>query len=236
MNTSQTIERIRPGVEHLDPAWSAHTLQRITQDPGSRSPRSRRGLKAIALTAATLVGTGTAAYAAGLVPAFITEEFDWVSPSRVHNERLVGSFEVPAGESVRTFKVWRAVNDSGETCTVVLERETRFGPIFDGGCTQAPTQAWFGWTSEYAKSSEPMPPATLFIYGEPENSAVQQVRVHGTGYSHTTEINPVKGGYAVAVPEITSDAWTERAGQVVATVDFLDGSGRKIGVQTLRDR
>lgn len=236
MNTSNTIRRIRPDVEPLDAAWSAHTLQRITQTPATGRPRSRRGLKAIALTAATLVGTGSAAYAAGLVPAFITQEFDWISSSQVHDERRVASFEVPTGEGVRTFEVWRAVNDNGETCTVILEEQARFGPTFGGACAQDPAEAWFGWTTESGKASEPMPPATLYVYGEPDNAAVQQVRVHGTGFTHTTDIDPDTGGYAVAVPEITSDAWTERAGQVVATVDFLDENGLQVDSQTLRDR
>lgn len=236
MNISDTIQRIRPDIEPLDSAWSQDTLQRITQAPATQRLRSRRGLKAVALTAATLLGTGSAAYAAGLVPAFITAELDWISPSQVYDERRVASFEVQAGEGQRTLEVWRADNGNGETCTLTLEKRARFGPSFDGACAQDPTKAWFGWTGESAKATEPMPPATLYVYGEPNNPAVQQVRVHGTGFTHTTDVDPDTGGYALAVPEITSDAWTERAGQVVAIVDFLDESGLQVDSHTLRDR
>lgn len=236
MNANQTIRQIRPDVEHLDPAWSTQTLERITHAPATSRPRMNKGIKAAALTAAALVGTGGAAYAAGLIPEFITREFDWISPSQVHDEHLVGSFELPTGEGVRTFEVWRAVNDSGATCTVVLEEKAKFGPTFGGACAQDPAQAWFGWTTESAKSSEPMPPAALYVYGEPDSAAVRQVRVHGTGFTHTVDIDPETGGFALAVPEITSDTWTERAGQVVATVDFLDENGLRIGSQTLHDR
>ncbi len=207
---------------------------------GSSSPRHparpRRGLKALAATTVTIIGTSGVAYASGLVPAFVSEEFDWISNAKIHNERLVGSFTVPAGEGVRTFKVWRAENDAGETCTLVLEAKARFAPTFDGACAQDPAQAWFGWTAESARSSEPMPPATLYVYGEPANAAVTRVRVHGSGFTHTTKVDARTGGYAVAVPEVTSATHTERAGQVVATLDFLAADGQELDTLTVRDR
>lgn len=233
MDTNNTIQQIRPTIEPLDETWSEHTLHRITHAP---QPRPRRTLKAFALAAAAVVATSTAAYAAGLVPASVIEAFDWTSSSQVHHERRVASFDVPSGDEARGFEVWRAANDSGETCTVILEAQTRFGPNFDAACAQDPIKAWFGWTAESAKVSESMPAATLYVYGEPNNATVQQVRVHGTGFTHTTDVDPVTGGYAVAIPEITRDAWTERAGQVVATVDFLDEHGHRIDSHTLRDR
>jgi len=132
--------------------------------------------------------------------------------------------------------VWRANNDNGETCTVILEAQARFGPNFDGACATDPTQAWFSWTAESARDSEPMPPSTLYVYGEPNNAAVQRVRVSGTGFTHTTRVDPDTGGYGIAIPEMTDDAWTERAGQFVATIEFLDESGNQIDNYPLRDR
>lgn len=183
-----------------------------------------------------MICTGGVAYTTGLVPAFISEELDWVSPAQIHDERLVGSFTVHAEEGSRTFKVWRAENEDGETCTFVTEAQGRFGPNSDGVCGEAPAQAWFGWTSESAKASESMPPATLYVYGEPAHSDVRQVRVHGTGFTHTTDVDPDIGGYAVAIPQVTSANHIERAGQAVARVDFLDEGGRQIDTRTLRDR
>jgi len=81
-----------------------------------------------------------------------------------------------------------------------------------------------------------MPAATLYVYGEPADPAVARVRVHGPGFSHTTEVDAGTRGYAVAVPELTSANHTERAGQVVATVDFLDIRGIELGSRMLRDR
>lgn len=233
MNLNETVEQIRPRVEPLDTTWSARTLQDITNTPVSQ-PRNRR-LKTFAVTAAALLGTSGVAYAAG-VPAFVTEQFDWISTSDIQDERRVGSFQVPTDETARTFEIWRAENSSGQTCTVVLEADGRFGPNFGGACAVDPAQAWFGWTSESAKIDEPMPGATLFVYGEPVNSQVRQVRVQAAGFIHTAAVDQSTGGYAVAIPEVTSDLWTERAGQVVATVDFLDEVGLTLSSHTLRDR
>ena len=82
----------------------------------------------------------------------------------------------------------------------------------------------------------PCLPATLYVYGEPANAAVTRVRVHGSGFTHTTKVDARTGGYAVAVPEVTSATHTERAGQVVATLDFLAADGQELDTLTVRDR
>ena len=193
-------------------------------------------MRTLVLATTAVIGTGGVAYAAGMVPAFISEEFEWISPAEVHGERRVASFNVSAGDRVRTFQVWRADNDQGETCTVTVEAQGRFGPSFDGACAQDPALGWFGWTAESSKITEPMPAATLYVYGEPADSAVRQMRVHGESFTNTADVDPVTGGYVVAVPEVTSTSHIERAGQVVATVSFLDETGQQLDSHTVRNR
>lgn len=234
MNLNQTLEQIRPTVEPVDATWSARTLHDITRAPAPR-PRHRR-LRIAAVSTVALLGTGGVAYAAGVVPAFVTQQLDWISPSDVRHERRVASFSVPTEEADRTFEIWRGENRAGQTCTVVHEADGRFGPTFDGACAEDPARAWFGWTAESSKVNEPMPAATLYVYGEPGDSHVRQVRVEAAGFTRTAEVDRTSGGYAVAIPEVTSDSWTERAGQVVATVDFLDAKGLTLSSHIVRDR
>ena len=235
MNTESTIREIRPEAEPLDADWSALTLREITR-VRPRTRRPRRGLKALAVTTVAVLGTGTAAYAAGLVPDFIADQFEPISTSQVHDVRRVASFDLPAAGGARTFDVWRAANDRGQTCHVAYEAQGRFGPSFDGACGPDPEPAWFGWTSEAWRSSEPEPDATLYVYGEPGDPGVRGVRVRAAGFVHAAEVDPDTGGYAVGVPEVTRSTWTERAGQVVAVVDFLDERGDRIGRHVVRDR
>ena len=54
--------------------------------------------------------------------------------------------------------------------------------------------------------------ATLFVYGEPCDPVVRQVRVKSKGFTHLTSVDPDTGGYAVAIPEVTSANHVERAG------------------------
>lgn len=234
MNTQQTIAQLRPEAAPLDSDWSARTLRTIISTPDTA--RSHRLPWVVGLTTAALLGTGGVAYAVGGVPEFISAEFDWISSAQVHDERRVASFTLAPGATPRTFEVWRAENASGETCTVVLEADGRLGPTFGGACGEQPVAAWFGWTSEAYLASEPTPSATLYVYGEPADPDVRRVRVRSGDFTHTVDVDRETGGYAVAMPEVTSDWWTERAGQLVATVDFLNAGGVVLATHTLRDR
>jgi hypothetical protein len=234
MNTSRTLQQIRPDVEPFDPAWSAETLSRITQGPTTR--RSHRRLRIAALTTAVVMGTAGAAYATGVVPALISHEFGNLSTSKIHDEHRVASFTLGSGDTLRTFRVWRGTNGRGDSCAVVVEAHGRSGsPLFGGGCHPDAVEAWFGYTTEASAISEPTRPLVMYVYGEPASSAVRQVRVHGEGFNHITEVDPRTGGYAVAIPEGSTASHVERAGQVVAFVDFLDGDGHQVATHTLRD-
>jgi len=101
MNASRSLEQIRPQAEPLDAAWSAKILGRITQRPARRC--SHRRLRIVALTTAAVIGTGGAAYATGVVPPFISEQFGFISTSTVHGEHRVASFTLRSGKTVRTF-------------------------------------------------------------------------------------------------------------------------------------
>jgi hypothetical protein len=231
-----TVERLRPQIDHLDPEWSARTLQTIlsSHDPShSRHHARGRRLSLIAATTAGVLGVGGVAYATGLVPALIAEDLDWISSSDVSNVHEVASFSIESNGKTRTFEIWLGINADGQNCTSVLEAEGKFGPEFGGYCGHYPTDAWFGATSEsYKGAIDDTPPrSTTYVYGEPTLSGVTTVRVVGDGFDHRVAVDETTGGYAVAVPELRRGA----SGRF-ATVEFIDADGTVLGTRALSEK
>lgn len=231
-----TVERLRPEPQPLDPAWSASTLERIFSDESRPGPSKakRRRPRMIVLAgagAAAVLGAGGVAYASGLVPSIISNELDWISSSSVTDIHEVASFTVTRDGETRAFEIWRGTNEDGLSCSAVLEADGKFGPDFGGYCGDYPTDAWFDRTTVSYKMGDEPPPATYFVYGEPERRDVTRVRVTGDGFEHRTTVDRTTGGYAVAIPEL---------GQGVsghfATVEFLDATGNVIGTRELREK
>lgn len=235
MKTSQIVDQMRPEPVTLDPQWSASSLRSILGSP--HTPRSQRRLRPVVLGAAGLVlASGGIAYATGNVPAFIEEGFDEISPSSVHDVRRIASFTLASGSSTREFEVFRATNDDGETCIITHEADGRFGPSDDGACAVDPVDGWFGWTAESARVGESFPDSTLYIYGERPTTAVTRVRAYGAGFDHTMRVNPLTGGFATAVPEVTLDEHGEVAGRTIATLDYLGADGNVIDSKSIKER
>jgi hypothetical protein len=207
-------------------------------DPAVAEPRPRRryrriGRAAIAGTAVALVGVGGLAYAGGLVPSFIADELGQVSPSAVTDVHFVASFTVDPGGKNRRFEIWRGTNADGQSCTSVYEAKGRFGPEFGGNCGPNPTDAWYDRTSESYRGTinDTPPPSTYFVYGEPTLPGVVRVRVTGARFDHAVPVDPRTGGFALAVPELSSSVRGP-----FATVEFLAADGTILGTRTLAEK
>lgn len=231
-----TIDQLRPEVRPLESEWSAATLTSIlsTESPSMISARTMgRRLSLVGAATAGALGLSGVAYAAGLVPAAITDHFDWISPSAVSDVHEVASFSIESGGKTRALEIWRGTNASGQSCTAVLEAKGKFGPQFGGNCGDYPTDAWFDTTSEGYKGTidDPPPPITYFVYGEPTLAGVTSVRVVGHGFAHSAAVDPTTGGYAVAIPELARGV----RGQF-ATVEFIDATGSVVGTRELSEK
>lgn len=178
---------------------------------------------------------GGIAYAGGLVPSFISNELAWISPSRVSDVHQVASFTLDAGGKDRQFKIWRGINADGQNCTSVFEAKGNTGPEFGGNCGNYPTDAWFNTTSESYRGdiNDTPPPSTYFVYGEPTLPGVVSVRVVGKGFERTVPIDQATGGFATAIPELTT-VGNVRGG--FATVEFLAADGSTLGTRQLAEK
>lgn len=231
-----TIERLRPEIRPLDAVWSADTLESIlsSHDPApKRRSGTRRRLALVGATTAGVVGIGGIAYAAGLVPALITDHFDQTSPNGISNVHEVASFTSAKNGTARTFEIWRGTDTDGQSCTAVLEANGQFGPDFGGNCGDYPTDAWFNTTNESWRGSinDTPPPTTYYVYGEPTLPGVTSVRVVGDGFEHSVAIDATTGGYAVAIPELDRGVRGH-----FATVKFIDATGTVVGTSELSER
>jgi hypothetical protein len=231
-----TIERLRPEIRPLDADWSVSTLESILSSenaPGDPARTRRRRLGLVGAWTAALLGIGGVSYATGLVPGFIADELDWISPGTVSNIHEVASFSISTSGKTRSFVIWRGTNAAGQSCTAVLEPNGKFGPNFGGNCGDYPTDAWFDTTREPYKGTieDTPPPATYFVYGEPALPGVTSVRVIGEGFAHTAAVDPATGGYAVAIPEFEGGVRGH-----FATVEFVDANGTIVGTSELSER
>jgi hypothetical protein len=233
-----TIERLRPEIRPLDAGWSANTLEGILSSEGpSKVPARARGRRRLALVGAATAGAlgiGGVAYATGVVPGFIADELDWVSPTTVSHVHEVASFSFQTNGKTRSFVIWRGTNASGNNCTAVLEAKSTVGPEFGANCLNHPTDAWFDRTSESYRGdiNDTPPPGTYFVYGEPPMSGVVSVRVFGDRFDHTVQIDRATNGFATAIPELTG---TQPSGHF-ATVEFLATDGTVLGTRGLFEK
>ncbi len=130
MKTSPIVDQMRPDLPALDAECSSCESNSILATPR----RPHRRLKRVALGAASLVlATGGAAYATGNIPAFIEQEFDYISTSGVHDMHRIASFTVNSRSAVREFHVCRAINDAGDICSVTHEADGRLGAQLNRG-------------------------------------------------------------------------------------------------------
>lgn len=233
----KVIERLRPEAQPMDAEWSAATLEGIFAAQPSSALTSRggsgRGFALVGAATAAALGLGGVAYAAGIVPASVTEFFTDTSAAAVSDVHEVATFKTSDNRVVRTFVIWRGTDANGLSCTAVLEAGSKGGPDFGGNCGDHPTDAWFNTTNEsYAGTIRVAPPpSTYYVYGEPTVEGVTEVRIVGAGFEHTVPIDASTGGYAVAIPEVTRGVSGE-----FAIVEFLDASGAVVGTRTLSEK
>ncbi len=232
----KALEQLRPKARPLNAEWSTDTLETIfaSHDP---SPERRAGkgrrFALISATAAAVLGVGGVAYAAGVVPAIITEHFAQTSSTSVTDVHELASFTTDKNGTIRTFEIWRGTNTDGLSCIAVLEASAKGGPDFGGNCGDYPTDAWFNTASESYTGTidDAPPPAIYYVYGEPALPGVKSVRVVGDGFEHTAPLNDKTGGYAVAIPELDRGI----SGRF-ATVEFLDSNDSVIGTKELSEK
>lgn len=239
MKTIDPIDQMRPETPELEPEWSASTLRSILATP-QRKP-SRRWLPRLALGAAGLmVATSGVAYATDNVPAFIADNFDWVSPSKIQDMDKVASFSLEAAGSTRDFDIFRARNADGEVCTMIQAKvDGVLNEQGDGDVTcgeEEHLDGWFEFTPESGLIDEPMPNSTLYVWGTRTSSKVTAVRAFGEGFSHTVPIEKKTGGFATAIPEVILPDHGEVAGRTIATLEFLDADGNVVGTKPLMER
>lgn len=229
----KTLEDLRPEIRPLDAAWSAATLEGIFagEQPVPSKARRPRRLVLIGSMVGGLFAAGGVAYAAGLVPSIIANELDWISSSEVSDVHEVASFTAVTDGKTRAFVIWRGTNQDGLSCTAVLEARGKFGPEFGGYCGDYPTDAWFDRATESYKMGDAPPPATYFVYGEPELPGITSVRVTGDGFDHSVAVDQTTGGYALAIPELGPGVRGH-----FATVEFLDAAGAVVATRELSEK
>lgn len=230
------LEQLRPEVRPLNAEWSTGTLETIfashEPSPQRRGGKGRR-FALVGATAAGILGIGGVAYAAGLVPAIISDHFVQTSPTSVTNVHELASFTTTKTGTTRTFEIWRGTDADGLSCIAVLETAAKGGPDFGGNCGDYPTDAWFNTTTESYSGTinDTPPPLTYYVYGEPTLPGVTSVRVIGDGFEYTAPVDAKTGGYAVAIPELDRGI----SGHF-ATVEFLDADDSVVGTKELSDK
>ena len=219
----ETIHRLRPHLESLDPSWSHETLTTILAAPQDRAGgRSRR--RRIALVSAALVGialgAGTAAAAAGVItPA------DWLHSFSQDSARDVGTIGAPSlvaeftTTTGRDLAFWTATTSTGESCFVASLDGVGNAPTADAiahGCDPAPSARPGGF---FKDADGPM------VYGVAPYDAATHVRVTGDGVDSTLPVRPDSHGYGAALPGAGSAHRVE--------VTFLDADDHELGRTTL---
>ena len=130
----KVIERLRPEAQPMDAEWSAATLEGIFAAQPSSALTSRggsgRGFALVGAATAAALGLGGVAYAAGIVPASVTEFFTDTSAAAGSDVHGVATFKTSDNRVVRTFVIWRGTEAKGLSCTPVLEACSKGGPDF----------------------------------------------------------------------------------------------------------
>jgi hypothetical protein len=241
MHIDQILRETAPASVSVDEriqALRSDVIAQFTEGGASSLPRrrTRHVNRAVLGTAtATLIGVGGVAYATGLVPSFISDQLDRTSPSEVSNIHQVGSFKLQVGSTDRQFEIWRGTNTKGQSCTSVYQSTIPDGNEFGGNCGDYPTDAWFDTTSQsYSGTIDATPPpSTYFAYGEPKIAGVTRVRVTGAQFEHTVPLDPATGGFAVALPEVTTEGSVSGP---FANVEFLSQDGTVLGSRELVEK
>lgn len=230
MTTSlDTIRRLRPRPEQLNPEWSAATLADILGAP--IPSQRRRARRIVAGTAALVLATAGAAYATGLVPKFVTQGFGQVSAGDVTSERLIADMTLPDGRRVG---VWTAQSEDGERCRAIAADwngdDASLSSSFE--CGPNTPRVDYLWTSAGYPIGETSPPAYLVVFGERPNPEVTAIHLTGSEIDMTMPVNQTTGGFGEAVPIPPRNDLKTPA----MTIEFLDSNGHRVASTILADR
>lgn len=244
MHIDQILRETAPARDFVDDhvhALRGGVISQFTDEGTSAIPRRRHrhvSRAAIGTATAALIGVGGVAYATGLVPSYISDEFAWTSPhSTISDVHRVSTFTMRVGSTDRQFEIWRGTDSDGRSCTSVYQAVGDSGPNFSGNCGDYPTDAWFDTAGVGYRGSidDTPPPSSYFIYGEPKISGVTSVRVvgvSGSHFDHTVRVDKETGGYALGIPELT----TSRPRGPFAKVEFLAQDGTVLGSRELAEK
>ncbi|VXB65829.1 hypothetical protein [Nocardioides sp. AX2bis] len=238
MNHHDTVSRLAPTPQELDPQWSTTALARILAEQPTAPPRRRR--RVVALSASGLLaltaGAGTAFALSG--PGEVVKEAILgfaESPDttgyglgRLEDPLLVAEFDDRTGH----FALWIAGSSTGKTCYAVSHGEG----AWDG--TGVPTEDQL----EYGCDPLVVGPdgrSTLLVtrpdqlggffddqrnpivYGVSPYADAVAVRVTGDGVDRTLPVRPDSLGYGAALPEAASTR--------AVRLTFLDAAGVELG-------
>lgn len=231
-NHLRTIERLRPKPSSLDTAWSSATLNRIL---APAAPRKRRRTRWIATGAAGLVlVTAGGAYAAGLVPEFVSRGFGQVSTSNVTDQQLVTDLRLPDGRRVA---VWTGHDQAGDRCRAIADdwdgRNTSEASSFE--CRSRIPAVDYLWTSASYRNGDTPSPAYLVVFGVRPDPTATTVRITGPDFDITTPVDATSDGFGTNIPVPPRPDDQADTPTPVMHIDFLNAKGTVVAAKVLQD-
>jgi hypothetical protein len=226
----QTIERLRPEPEALDPRWSAQVVGDILAQPTRH--RRRHGGRVAAGAAALVLATAGGAYAAGLIPEFITDGLNQVSTGDVSSQKLLADVSLPDGRRVG---IWAAKDEHGDRCRAIAEdwngRNASPAAAFECGPNTPRVDAL--WSSGSSDPEQGDPPAYLIVYGQSPSQSARSVHIVGNNIELRTPVDPSTGGFGTRIP-IPLQPITQAQAPML-TLNFLDRNGTAMASIVLKD-
>lgn len=217
----------------------SHVAERaVAQQPAPRTRSRRLVTMASAFTVGAL-GLGGVAYAAGLVPEFVTDAFDEldaVSPDAfdVTGIKPIAAFDLPDGTAVT---VWRGTNESGGSCEAIREDragedEDQFGAsCFDGSDRDFYERITFSQVQKPEAPGAAQNAMYFIAYGDAPSREATRVRIVGNGTDVTVPVDATTAGFGGHLTSLVPPP----DGEVVElTLTFLDARGSTIDVVDYR--
>lgn len=207
----------------------SHVAERAAAHPAARRSKSRRLATASAFTVGAL-GLGGVAYAAGLVPQFVTDAFDTLdqtSPEAfdVTGIKPIADFALPDGTAVT---VWRGKNAQGGSCEAVREdRKGEADDNFQASCFDGDSRGYyerltFSQIQKQEAPGEAQHPMYFIAYGEAPSPDATQVRITGGGTDVTVPVDATTAGFGSYLTDLAPPADGEL---VELTFTFVNAQG-----------
>jgi hypothetical protein len=219
-----SIDRLRPKVDHLDEEWARQTLTAILHNDDRQPARRHRSKWAVALagTAIAAAAGGGVAFAAGVAPGWATHDVNDISQANGNTSGPIdlvqaADFRTPTGHR---FTVWSGTDKAGGTCEA--------SAVDWNSATQTPPDSRIAacWSKgDYPASTFVHDDGTIFYGVSPYPDAASVELHNGDRVVDTLPVDPETQGFGSGVPAASN------LDHVTAV--FKNATGTVIGTESL---